>query len=118
MSKNPRSAKTEGACSDALRPKYAASSQLLHHLDAAGHQREHGGAVLRRDRMHAPIGPIVHIAGEHLARLIEIRTFDYEDQFIADVLMTRQLRAGIEARQRCATLGLLVLPNRFLPHSR
>jgi len=56
------------------------------------------------------------VGGDVLARLIEIRTFDYEDQFIADVLMTRQLRAGIEARQRNASLGLLVVPDRFLAY--
>ena len=33
--------------------------------------------------MRAAVGTVVHIAGEHLAGLIGVRTFYYEDQFVA-----------------------------------
>src|SRR6266481_1114009 len=117
MPRNRESSKTEGACFGASRTECPTTSRpLLHHLDAASHQGEDRGAVLSRDSMRAAVGTVVHIAGEHLAGLIGIRTFYYEDQFVADVLMTRQLRAGIEARQRNASLGLLVVPDRFLAY--
>lgn len=41
--------------------------------------------------MRAAVRAIVQIARKNLAGLIGVRTFDYENQFVPDVFVTRQL---------------------------
>src|SRR5205823_6358312 len=68
--------------------------------------------------MYAAIGTVIHVAREHFTRFVGIGAFDYEDQFIAHVLMAGQLSARCEAYENRAAPGFLVLPNRFLLNSR
>src|SRR5690348_10321849 len=64
--------------------------------------------------MYTAVGPVVHVTRDHLARFVGVRAFDDEDQFIADVLMARQLSARRKTHEDRAALGFLVLPDSFL----
>jgi len=67
--------------------------------------------------MRAAIGTVFILPASTSPDSSAFETFYYEDQFITDVLVTRQTCApGIEARQRSASLVSLSCQNRFLAH--
>ena len=90
--------------------RYGAS--LLDHLRLAGDKRHRGVAVFADHGMCAAIRKVAQVPGAQLARSVEIRTLDHEEQLVTDVPVPRQLRARLKAREDRASLPGRIAPER------
>src|SRR5712692_1798603 len=79
-------------------------------FDAAGDDREDGRAVLALDRMDASVGPVAHVARRRDAELVGDGALDDIENFVAVVLVHRELGARRETREKRVPLGGLVSP--------
>src|SRR5713101_2766798 len=95
--------------------RYGAS--LLDHLRLAGDERHRGVAVFADHGMYAAIRKVAHVPGAQLARFVEIRTLDHEEQLVTDVLVPRQLRARLKAPEDSASLRGRIAPERLPSHA-
>src|SRR3989442_140353 len=92
-------------------------SSLRDGLRAAPDDREHRGAILRGDGVHAAVRPVPHVPGGDGPELVRDRTLHDEDQLVAGVAVKRELRARVDPRHDRAPLRLRMRPQILAAHA-
>src|SRR5579863_86821 len=70
---------------------------LLEDLQIAGDESQRSVAVFAHHRMRASVCIVAQVSGPQLARFVEVRAFDHEEQLVTDMPVPWQLPARLPA---------------------